>query len=70
MIQKEILQTMSKAQLNTEFTRDIEVMLNYYAKPILFQSAGISPSTGIDDLFAEMKQIWLKRLELDLKGGE
>lgn len=30
MIQKDFLEVMTKEQLNTEFTRDIEVM-NYYA---------------------------------------
>lgn len=70
MIQKEFLEVMTKEQLNTEFNRDIEVMMNYYANPVIFHLAGISPSNGIDDLFDEMKQIWLKHLELDLKGGE
>lgn len=70
MIQKELLEVMTKEQLNTEFTRDIEVMMNYYANPVIFLLSGISPSNGIDDLFDEMKQIWLKRLALELKGGE
>lgn len=70
MIQKEFLEAMTKEQLDAEFNRDIEVMMNYYTNPLIFQLAGISPSNGIDDLFSEMKQIWLKRLALELEGGE
>ncbi|HAP2799104.1 TPA: hypothetical protein ACWLUR_002498 [Enterococcus faecalis] len=69
MIQKEFLEIMIKEQLNTEFNRDIEVMMNYYANPVIFHLAVIYPSNGIDDLFDEMKQIWLKRLALELKNG-
>gem|GEM_PF-6099496 len=71
MIQKEFLNTMTKAQLDAEFNRDAQVMLKQYNTDYTFYiMAGLPPTKAIDNLFEEMKQIWLKRLEQELKGGE
>lgn len=71
MIQKDFLEAMTQEQLDAEFNQDVEVMLKQYnTDPAIYNMAGISPIQAIDNLFDEMKQIWLKRLALELKGGE
>lgn len=71
MIQKEILEAMTQEQLDAEFNRDVEVMMKQYDSDyVIYIITGISPTQVMDDLFNEMKQIWLKRLSLELKGGE
>ncbi|MBO1304648.1 hypothetical protein JZO70_00635 [Enterococcus sp. 669A] len=71
MIQKEILEAMTQEQLDAEFNRDVEVMMKQYDSDyIIYITTGISPTQVMDNLFNEMKQIWLKRLSLELKGGE
>ena len=71
MIQKSFLDVMTKEQLDDEFNRDVEGMVkHYHTGRVIYITAGISPDQAIDDLFDEMKQIWLRRLELETKGGE
>lgn len=62
---------MSKEQLDKEFNNDVKMMLGYYNKKIIiYKIAGVNPEQAIDDLFTEMKQIWLQRLSLEVKGGK
>lgn len=71
MIDEKFLKKMSREQLDQEFNNDIIVMKNYFSsKSVIFMIAGVNPEQAIDDLFGEMKQIWLQRLSLELKGGE
>lgn len=71
MIDNQILKRMTKVQLDEEFLNDMKSLKNIYnSNHVAFVLAGISPETAIDDLFREIKQIWLQRLTLELKGGE
>lgn len=71
MIHNNYLDTMTKVQLDIAFQNLMNNMVNMYnGKLLLFRIAGIPPEEAIDDLFAEMKQIWLRRLTLEMKGGE
>ncbi|MFS1019261.1 hypothetical protein ACFC9N_08150 [Enterococcus casseliflavus] len=71
MIQKEILEAMTQEQLDAEVDRDVEVMIKQYDTDyVIHIMAVISLAQAIDDLFNEMKQIWIKRLSLELIGGE
>lgn len=62
---------MTKEQLDDEFFKDVTVVVNHYKGgllPSLIEN--IPPGEKIDILFCEMKQIWLRRMELEMKGSE
>lgn len=68
MIEKKILEQMTIADLSAMFEKDTCSMNEMFNFPICFVVAGGKPEDRIDDLFSEMKQIWLKKIEIELRG--
>lgn len=65
MIEKSILEKMTIADLSAMFEYNKRSMNQMFSNSYLFLIAGINPEDGIDDLFSEMKQIWLKKIQIE-----
>lgn len=65
MIEKSILERMTIADLSAMFEANKRSMNQMFNNSFVFVVAGINPETAIDDLFDEMKQIWLKKIEIE-----
>ncbi|EAL4079000.1 hypothetical protein C3V08_08675 [Campylobacter jejuni] len=65
MIEKSMLEKMTIADLSAMFEENKRSMNQMFNNSFVFVVAGINPETAIDDLFDEMKQIWLKKIEME-----
>lgn len=65
MIEKSILEKMTIADLSAMFEDNKRSMNEMFSNSYVFLIADVNPETAIDDLFSEMKQIWLKKIEIE-----
>lgn len=66
MIEKSMLEKMTIADLSAMFEENKHSMEQMFSnKSSFFVAAGVNPETAIDELFFEMKQIWLKKIEME-----
>lgn len=65
MIEKSMLEKMTIADLSAMFEDNKRSMNEMFSNSYVFLISGVNPKTAIDDLFSEMKQIWLKKIEIE-----
>lgn len=71
MIDEKYLKKMSKEQLDQVFDNDVRVIQNYYNSGLIINKiSGVTPEQAINDIFDEMKQIWVQSLSIEIKGGK
>lgn len=65
MIEKSMLEKMTIADLSAMFEHNKRSMNEMFSNSDVFLISGVNSETAIDDLFSEMKQIWLKKIEIE-----
>ncbi len=65
MIEKSMLEKMTIADLSAMFEDNKRSMNEMFSNSYVFLISGVNSETAIDDLFSEMKQIWLKKIEIE-----
>lgn len=65
MIEKSMLEKMTIADLSAMFEDNKRSMNKMFSNSYVFLISGVNSETAIDDLFSEMKQIWLKKIEIE-----
>lgn len=56
---------MTIADLSAMFEDNKRSMNEMFSNSDVFLIYGVNSETAIDDLFSEMKQIWLKKIEIE-----
>lgn len=70
MIEKSEIEKMDIAGLTAMFSINKESMDKLFKDSAFIKISGLHPERVIDDLFNEMKQIWLKKIELEESVGK